>query len=186
MWRADSFEKTLMLGKIECRKRRGWQRMRWFDDITESMGMSLSKLWVMVKNREAWCSAVHVVAKSQTWLSNWTTTLLHTENETTAQIKIFFINVNFPSFISPSDYPHPLTITNVFSVPMSSFFPPRFHIWNHMVFAFLWFISFSIMSSQFTHVITNGKISLIYYIYLYMHTHIYIISTLCIHTRIDM
>ena len=138
MQRTDSSEKTLMLGKIECRKRRGRQRMRWFDDITELMGMSLSKLWVMVKNREAWCSSVHVVAKSQTWLSNWpTTTLFHTENETTAQIKIFFINVNFPSFISPSDYPHPLTITNVFSVPMSSFFPLYF------TYEIIWYLPFS-------------------------------------------
>ena len=73
IWRADSLEKTLMLGKIEERKRREWQRMRWLDSIPDSMDINLSKLQEIVKDREAWYAAFHGVAKTQMWLSDWTT-----------------------------------------------------------------------------------------------------------------
>ena len=85
MWRADSFEKTLMLGKIEGKRRRGWQRMRWLDGIIDSMDMGLGRLWKLVMDREAWSAVVHGVTKSRTQLSDRTELRLRATNNATCR-----------------------------------------------------------------------------------------------------
>ena len=97
MQRADSLEKTLMLGKTEGRRKRGWQRMRWLDGITDSVDMSLSKLWEVVKDREAWSAAVHGAKKSRTWLSDSTTAeCLHSCSHPWRHIRIGNLNKKIP------------------------------------------------------------------------------------------
>ena len=93
MQRSDSLEKILMLGKIEDRRRRGKHRVRWSDDINDSMDMNLRKLQQIVKDREAWHAAVHRVAKSRTWLSNWTAAAINWETVLNNSLVLFLVCV---------------------------------------------------------------------------------------------
>ena len=144
MWRADSLEKTLMLGKIEGKRRRGWQRMSWLDSITDSTDMNLSKLWEIVEDRGAWHTTLHGVTKSRTQLSNWQQQQLHFNGFSSVQslsrvsLRPHELQHARPPYPSPTPrtYPNSCPLSQwcqrwMASHPLLSPSPPAFSLSQH-------------------------------------------------------